>query len=193
MIEFLTGVLVLITGFYAWATFRILRANERVVQVMNEQSDAMTRPYLTISPFLEPDNPIFYLRIANVGRTAARNLRLHMDKSFHKFGDASKSHDIATFTAFNAPIDAFAPGATIVFSLAQGFVIFAQGADPEKVPQKFVVTAEYEYGLDRRVAEKHIVDLHPYLNSDVPQDALIRKMSELIKVLKQRVVNGQEP
>ena len=30
----LTGALVLVTAFYAWATYRILKANERVVEVM---------------------------------------------------------------------------------------------------------------------------------------------------------------
>lgn len=158
---------------------------------MNDQSNSMTRPYVTVSPFLESGNPIFYLRIANTGRTAAHNLKLHLDKSFHKFGEASRSHDIATFAAFNEPIASFAPGASLIFSLAQGFVVFGSGADPEKMPQKFCVTAEYEYGLDKKATEKHIVDLRPYLNSDVPQDALIRKMSDLIKAINKLAGNGQ--
>ena len=40
--EILTGALVLITGFYAWATYKILKANERVVEVMHEQAEAVT-------------------------------------------------------------------------------------------------------------------------------------------------------
>ncbi len=55
----LTGALVLVTAFYAWATYRILKANERVVEVMHEQAAAIARPYVTITPFLELDNPIF--------------------------------------------------------------------------------------------------------------------------------------
>ncbi len=68
MIAFLTGLLVLITGFYAWATYRILKANELVVEAMREQSEATYRPYVTAGVYLEPDNPIFYLRIANTGK-----------------------------------------------------------------------------------------------------------------------------
>lgn len=33
-IEILTAALVLITAFYAWATFKILGANEKVVEVI---------------------------------------------------------------------------------------------------------------------------------------------------------------
>ena len=80
VIDYLTGVLVLITGFYASATFRILRANENVVEVMHEQAEAVTRPYVSVAPVLEPDNPIFYLRISNTGKTAANKLKLTIDE-----------------------------------------------------------------------------------------------------------------
>lgn len=39
MIEMLTGLLVVITGIYAFFTLRILKANERVVEVMRRQLD----------------------------------------------------------------------------------------------------------------------------------------------------------
>src|SRR5688572_86022 len=123
-IELLTGALVVITAFYAWATFKILRVNERVLEVMREQTVASTRPYVVVAPVLELDNPIFYLRISNSGRTAAKNLRLTLDKSFFKFGEKSSDHDLANFTAFKQPIDSFPPGAEITFSLAQGFKVF---------------------------------------------------------------------
>ena len=34
MTEILTGALVIFTGFYAWATYQILKATKRVVEVM---------------------------------------------------------------------------------------------------------------------------------------------------------------
>jgi hypothetical protein len=184
MIEILTGALVLITGFYAWATYQILKANKRVVEVMQEQNEAISRPYVTVSPKLEADNPIFYLTICNSGRTAARNLRLTIDRSFYKFGENNPESDLATCSAFTQPIDAFAPGSEMTFSLAQGFVVFAENADESVLPKKFTVVAEYEYGLDRSVKESHTIDLRPYLGADVPQEALIRKMKDLIKAVE---------
>jgi hypothetical protein len=193
MTEILTAVLVLITAFYAWATYRILKANEKVVQVMQEQSEAMTRPYVTVSTTLEADNPIFYLSITNTGRTAARNLRLILDKPFHKFGEPSKDRDIGTFSAFNHPVDAFPPGASMIFSLAQGSVVFAKDADESMLPKRFTVTTEYEYGLDKKVREDHVIDLRPYLNADIPQEAMIRKLADMIKALEKIATNVKKP
>jgi hypothetical protein len=180
MIEVLTGVLVLVTAFYSWATFRILRANESVVAAMREQTEATYRPYITVVLFLEPDNPIFYLKVANTGKTAAVSLTLKIDRSFLKFGEADR--DLASFSAFNSPIESFSPGAELIFGLAQGFVVFAEGADPATCPAVFAVTASYGFG-SRSVEERHAIDLRPYLNSDVPQNAVIRKLRAITEAI----------
>ena len=182
-IDLLTAALVLITAFYAWATFKILRANEKVVEVMHGQAIAASRPYVVVAPLLELDNPIFYLRISNLGRTAATNLRLTIDKSFFKFGEESKDRDLASFTAFNQPIDSFPPGAEITFSLAQGFKIFEGNAENPKLPHTFSVTAEYEFA-DKKLREVNQIDLRPYLGADVPQDAYLRKLKDMSESLK---------
>jgi hypothetical protein len=168
-IEILTAALVLITGFYAWATYKILRANERVVEVMHEQAEAMTRPYIAVTTFLEVDNPIFYLRITNTGKTSAINLKLSMDKPFYRLADKS---------AFNEIIQSFPPGAELVFMLAQSFVIFADNADSKKMPTCFTVTAEYSFG-GKLVTESNIIDLKPYTGSNIPQDAYVRKLTAI--------------
>ena len=193
MIEILTATLVVITAFYAWATYRILNANEKVVQVMQEQSEAMTRPYVSVSTTLEADNPIFYLSIVNNGRTAARNLRLILDKPFHQFGEPSKDRDIGTFAAFNEPIDTFPPGASMIFSLAQGFVVLAKDADESILPKRFTVTTEYEHGMDKTVREEHVIDLRPYRNADIPQVAMIRKLGDMIKALEKIATSVKKP
>jgi hypothetical protein len=41
LIELLTAALVIVTAFYAWVTYRILRANENVVAVMSRQLSEM--------------------------------------------------------------------------------------------------------------------------------------------------------
>lgn len=182
-IEILTAALVLITAFYAWATFKILGANEKVVEVMREQTLATSRPYVVVAPVLEPDNPIVYLRISNLGRTAASNLRLTIDKSFFKFGEESKDRDLAGFAAFNQPIDSLPPGAEITFSLAQGFKIFEGNVENPKLPHTFSVTAEYEFA-DKKVREVNRIDLRPYLGADIPQDAYLRKLKDMSDSLR---------
>jgi hypothetical protein len=192
VIEILTVALVGITGFYAWATYRILQANESVVEVMHQQSEAVTRPYVCVSPFLEPDNPIFYLRVSNTGKTAALKLRLTIDKSYFKFGEKAGEKDLATYPAFNQIIDAFPPGAEIVFSLAQSFKIFAEGADREILPTSFIVTAEYSYG-NKIVKEDNIIDLRPYFKASTPQDAYVRKLKDISNALDKVAQNTKKP
>jgi hypothetical protein len=180
-IEILTAALVLITGFYAWATYKILRANERVVEVMHEQAEAMTRPYVSVSVFLEIDNPIFYLRVVNTGKTSAINLKLSMDKPFDRLADKS---------TFNEMIQSFPPGSELIFLLAQSFVIFAENADTNKMPTCFNVTAEYSFG-GRRVRESNIIDLKPYMGSNIPQNAYVRKLvdiNESIQTIAKKIV-----
>jgi hypothetical protein len=189
IIELLTAVLVVITAIYAWATYRILRANEKVVEAMQEQAIAVSRPYVVVAPMLEVDNPIFYLRVSNTGKTAAQNLRLTMDKSFFKFGEKGENRNLASFTAFKQPIDSFPPGADITFSLAQGFKVFAGDTENPDMPHTFSVTANYEF-VGRRVEEVNHIDLRPYLGADVPQDAYIRKLKEMSESLKKIAANA---
>lgn len=183
VLEVLTGALVVITAFYAWATYKILKANESVVDAMREETLATTRPYVVVAPVLEVDNPIFYLRISNTGRTSATNLRLTIDKSFFRFGEQSESRDLASFTAFTQPIDSFPPGAEITFALAQGFKVFEGNAENPAMPHTFAVTANYEFS-GRKVEEVNRIDLRPYLGADIPQDAQIRKLKDISESLK---------
>lgn len=183
MIEWLTGILVVVTAFYAWVTFKILAANEKVVDVMRDQAWSISRPYVVIAPILELDNPIFYLRISNTGKSAAINLRLGIDKSFQMFGEMSEDRNLATLKAFNQPIGSFPPGAEITFSLAQGFVIFAGNEENPGLPHTFSVTAKYQFE-GKEITEINNIDLRPYLGSGVPQDAYIRKLKSIDESLQ---------
>lgn len=71
-IELLTGSLVIITAMYAVFTYRIMRANERTVQAVREQSENTVRPYLDIGAVTPPNSHMFMLRIANTDGRAPR-------------------------------------------------------------------------------------------------------------------------
>lgn len=183
-IEILTAVLVVITAFYAWLTHRIARSNERSAEIMARQTELLTRPYVEVSVFVPPKIPVLYLRIANTGKTAARNLRLTMDRPFHQYGEAKRSN-LAELSAFNQPIDSFPPGAELIFALAQGFVIFGENADPDITPPEFNVTASYEYE-NRTVTEVTHVELRPYLGSTMEPSPLIEELERIRKAIEKR-------
>lgn len=183
-IEILTGALVLITALYAWLTHRIARSNERSSELMARQTELLTRPYVEVSVFVPPKIPILYLRVANTGKTAARNLRLSMDRSFFQYGE-SNGTDIAKLSAFSEPIGSFAPGAELIFALAQGFVIFGEKADPSITPPEFNVTASYEFE-GRSVSEATHIELKPYLGSTMEPSPLIEELERIRKAVEKK-------
>lgn len=99
----LNGLLVVVTAFYAWATFRILKANEGVLSMMEQQTERLTRPYVQPVLYMVPGTNIFALRIENCGRTAATNLRLSLDRDFFVFADSRPERNLRSFNAFSHP------------------------------------------------------------------------------------------
>ncbi len=183
MTDILTAALVIITGLYAYYTYKILRANEGVLQEMRSQQELLYRPYVSIFPILYSDTPIFYLKIKNTGQTAAYNLKLSLDRNFYQFGEHSEGRNLKSYKAFTEPIFSFVPNAELLFYLAQSFMIFSENADEAVTPAVFTVTAEYEY-LEKKVTESTVVDLRPYLNNAVPHEPVVANLQEIKKAIE---------
>ena len=144
----LTTVLVCITGYYARVTHKMLKT-------MQQQSEAITKPYLTINAFSEPHGVLYYLRIANTGKTGASNVRLTLDRDFYQLGQKHMPN-LREVSAFQQPIEQLPPGAEIIFGLAQGFVVLDHKADQSVTPLMFSISATYSYG-EKTVSEKRAV------------------------------------
>jgi len=185
MIELLTAILVLITGFYAWVTFKMLKANESVLFEMQTQREDLIRPYVDISISMFPDNPVFYLKIINSGKMAAKNLKLTLDRDFFKIGEKKESNNLRNYNIFNNSIDSFSPNSEILFMLAQGFKVFAENADETVLPKSFKITASYQYS-NKNVTEETNIDLTPYLGSLQPYDSLVTKLKEIKEVIEKK-------
>lgn len=176
-IEILTGALVIITGFYAWITFRIMRANERTLQAMRDQNTSLVRPYVNIGVLTPPHSVLFFLRIANTGRTGAENVRLELDRDFYQYGRKDGTN-LRSTVAFQEPIEQLPPGAEIVFGLAQGFVVLGEQADPALTPPVFAITARYSYGT-HSASERTVIDLRPYRDSMRAPDTVAAELKKL--------------
>lgn len=109
--EWLTLALVIITGFYAWATFRILRANESVVIAMQSQTEALLRPYVVVyvTPRPRIGTTLVLIEINNKGRSPATGLRLTLDKDFFSHAKPLQENNIAKSFAFSHTIESLAP------------------------------------------------------------------------------------
>ena len=77
----------------------------------------MLRPILSVAPEID-DYLVLSLVIKNVGVSAATNLRLKMQDDFYRFCEFSEGSNLRTFSAFNNPIAALAPGGALRFDLA---------------------------------------------------------------------------
>lgn len=183
VIEILTAILVLVTAIYAYLTYKMAKASEASVQAVRDQSEAMLRPYIEITPYVRPHTTLLYLRIENTGRTGAQNVTLSMDRDFYQFGDSSSpEHNLRTKAAFTQPIDSLGPGHKLVFALAQGFVIFGESGSPATTPQQFNITAAYVFG-GKMVEETHRIDLRPYIGSEGERDPIVEELEKIRELI----------
>ena len=176
--DWLTLVLVLITAFYAWATFRILRANEAVVAAMESQTEAQARPYVVISVAPRIGTTLLLLEVQNTGRSPAVELYLKMDKDFFPHGERRESENIAALPAFTKQIESLAPGSRLQFILGVGGTIFASGADETLCPKVFSVKAQYKFG-GHYYDENNTIDFRPMLHSAAMQDPIAEEVKRL--------------
>lgn len=184
VIDYLTAILVFVTAIYAYLTYKLAIASEASVQAVREQSEALLRPYVTVSPFVRSHTPFLYLRVENSGRTGAENLQLTMDRDFFRFGEADRPEkNLRTMSAFTVPIDSLAPGNQLLFALAQGWVIFGEDARAEITPPQFKVTASYEF-RGKKVVEVNQIDLRPYIGSEGERDPLVEELEKIRKVME---------
>ena len=183
--EQLTAALVVITGIYAVLTYGIMRANRQTVAAMNAQTEALSRPYLSISPFTLPENAIVFLRISNTGRTAAENVRLELDRPYYRFGKADESENLRNLSVFSEPISSVGPGAEFIFSLAMAPVLYGSQNDVNRTPLTFRITASYRC-FGKVVTEITEVDLRPFRGMHMSFDPVVHELSGIKEAIKAR-------
>lgn len=185
----LTGALVLITGYYAWATRKILAANEKAVaasraavDAMREQTEAVYRPYVTVTHRLTSDAAL-YLDVVNTGKTNAEKLKLDVDRDFWQLGPRTDNYNLPTTPAFSNVIESFPPGASLTFALGPGLMTHDDRADETETPLVFEITASYGFG-GKRVDERTTVDLRPYAYTFTKPDPIEKQIKDLVSAWK---------
>lgn len=176
--DWLTLALVVVTAFYAWATLKILRANEAMVSTMRDQQNAAMRPYILVSTSVRTGTQLLYLSIKNVGKTAALGLKLSPDKSFYQLGEKREERNIANSAAFSRVIDSLPPDGQFLFLLGHGPTLYGSSNTEELSPLLFQVTAKYMSGSES-ISETSTVDLRPYNNTDIPHDPIVEELGKL--------------
>lgn len=183
-------LLVVITGVYAYFTFRILQANQRVADEMRLQRRDLLRPIITIGPYVI-HGVILALAVKNTGASPAANLRLSVDTDFYTFGEAGEDRNLKTFPMFSESISTFAAGAELHVWLSQGFNLDAEKDGKPLTPKQFGVTAVYEFQEERYDELSH-VDLRPYMKTSAfraPWEDELKKIREALdKIAKNKSI-----
>lgn len=182
--DWLTLALVVITGFYAWATFRILRANEGVVAAMREQTEAQLRPYVVVCATVRTGTTLLSLEVQNTGRSPALNLRLKLDRDFYADGQRGEGKNLAALPAFTEVIESLPPGARMNFILGVGGTIFSD-QNAELCPRLFHVHADYSHA-GRVYSEDNTIDMRPMLHSSAFHDPVADEIKALRESFERR-------
>ncbi len=155
---FLTFILVVVTAVYVFFTFKILQENQKAIRVMEAQLEASTRPYIVIKTFSVHESQMILLSISNIGKSAAEELKLQIDKDFYRYGKSEEDFNLKELNLFKNTTEHFQPGTELVYYLVDAEELFKKPNNINKTPLQFTITAEYKY-LGKNFIEKTIIDL----------------------------------
>lgn len=162
-----------------------VHALHRQADALIAQTEALHRPYISIWVEMGSDT-LRQLRIVNVGRSTAENLRLSIDKSFYPFGMKDIPNvfrNLAECFLFTQELRAFEPGTTIYFALALGDTLEDATPDSDLTPTVFTITATYSF-VGKQFKEVHVVDLRQFNDSMVKKDYHLDQFKKIADSLK---------
>jgi len=169
-------VSVLILAWYSYLTYRIVKASK-------EQTEAIYRPYITITHHLSSDH-IISLFVKNTGKTTASNLSLQIDKEIHQLGQSSKDWDISKHYPFSNVLASFPPEFELVFPIT-GIAGLQSNISNGKLDEViFTVVAKYTYG-QKTIVEKTTVDLRVYVGIFMPDPSIQERLHGIEKAIKE--------
>lgn len=181
--EWINVSLALITAVYAFLTFQISKANRQLVLESIKTREEIERPRI-VAEIIIRNRVITMLQISNIGKNAAQNVRLELDRDFYQFSEHTESRNIRNVPLFNEKISSIQPNAKIAFYLSQGFNLNKSVDGKIISPLQFEIDASYEFG-SKSFVEKIVIDLTAYLSSGghLPED--VEQLEKIEKSISQ--------
>jgi len=135
---------------------------------MRKERIAYSRPYINVRTYTR-DRAIECLLIKNVGKTAAINVKLDLNRDLFQYGDVTRN--IRTYPIFRREIRSIPPSTEYHVDLAQYQLFHENTRDDNIVPVSFEITARYSFRSIfrlRTVMEKTDIDMVPTYLTQVP-------------------------
>lgn len=179
VIAFATVASVVVAAIYAGLTYLVARKNGEMVALMEAQYREFIAPHVTLSVGIK-HSVVTTIKIRNVGRSTAKNVRLSLDRDFYQFADHIPEKNVRNWPLFQRAMPCMGAGDEIFFMLCQGFNIDKEIGGVNITPSKFSILVAYEFGGVKR-SEDYEIDLGFYSRTqqDRPQE-----LEELEKIQK---------
>ena len=158
-----TVILTIVTAIYAFLTWSIAKSNSKMVDQIEQQTNALLRPVIGFHVVLR-HGVVLALELKNSGKSTASDIELEIDKDFYQYSEFSPDRNIRNFNAFTKPIKSMAAGDKIVFDLSQGFNLNQMHDGKNLSPMEFAISIKYEFS-GKKFEEQQYIDLKPYISS----------------------------
>jgi hypothetical protein len=142
-------ILIAITGVYAYLTHRLVRAAE-------EQAWEANRAHVIAKISTNQGGQLLLLHFENIGKAAAKNLSVKLDKPVHK--RLGSKDDLREMPFIKSGLSYFPPGTPVKYSIAASHQWLGETVDRSLHPKNFVVELEYST-LGRLVNESVKIDV----------------------------------
>ena len=172
----LTAALVVITAVYAYLTYRMVKASETSARLMKEQSDALTRPYVSLSLVKPHNDPFIFLRIENTGQTAAQDLTLTLGPEFDNIQHEQLLTNLKNSYLFTKTLSSFPPHSPVCFILGSGHSLLSKDKNTAQLP--FSITARYSF-IGTAVSETTWLDVNQYDSSALDTDPVVTALDKI--------------
>ena len=180
-ITYLTAALVAVTSVYVYLTYRMAKASETASRLMKEQSDAITRPYVSISLVKRHNNPHIFLRIENTGQTTARDMTLRFGPEVEGVQNIEEIKKIKGSYLFTKTLASFPPHSPVYFLLGFGSSLSCNKESAANIPLS--VAAKYSYG-DQTVNETSWLDVNQYEDSALDTNPIVSALGHIKEVIE---------
>ena len=177
IINFFTGIGALATVVYCVYTISIVKATQASVDLLRLQSEEESRARITIVPYIFDSK--LMLKLANVGKLPATDLRLSLTTPVHLIGNRRLLNDAPIVSK---GVKAFQAGVEINFTLGVGREVMRR-AETERT---FSIHAHYKTGIrDQEHHEEIWIDLDSWWASDVSRSDVDRAHIDAAKALQE--------
>lgn len=170
---------VVVAGVYAGLTYLLARKNGEMVALMEAQHREFIAPHVVIAVGIK-HSIVTTIKVRNIGRSPARNVRLALNRDFYQFADYSAQKNLRNWPIFQKALPSLGVGDEIFFLLCRGADVDSIVDGINITPATFSITVTSEFaGAETSTVYPVDLTLYRRTGQDRPEE-----LAELEKIRK---------